>query len=313
VPTTIPVTNLNDSGGGSLREAIQYANAWTGGSVDITFDSSLSGQIVLESALDPLKNDITITGTGNVSVARDQNCGSNFAIFTINGTYNCEIDYLGISGGTESGIVNYGSLIINSCQIAQNSATTTGGGIYNDDGTVNLVGCTVENNSAGTNGGGIYNESGTIYCSNCIISYNSANSGGGIYNDSNTGKIQLSTGTEVVRNSAATDGGGIYNFGKVEMNGGYLSYNTAGRNGGGLYDVTSAVSVNFSNVQITNNSAIAATSKGGGFDLEGGAATFNTCTISGNTANTGTGIAWSTANASYTATNCTITDSVVSF
>ena len=50
---TITVTNLNDSGAGSLSEAIEFANAYTGtDEIQILIDESLAGQtIMLSSAL----------------------------------------------------------------------------------------------------------------------------------------------------------------------------------------------------------------------------------------------------------------------
>jgi hypothetical protein len=67
----------------------------------------------------------------------------------------------------------------------------------------------------------------------------------------------------------------------------------------------------FTNVQITNNSV--GTSSGGGFYLLGGSLTLDTCTISGNTAATGPGGYWSAQTSTYTATNGTINDAIVSF
>ena len=61
------VSNTNDSGPGSLRQAILDANATAGADV-ITF--SISGTITLGSTLPTINDDLTIDGTGqNVTVS----------------------------------------------------------------------------------------------------------------------------------------------------------------------------------------------------------------------------------------------------
>ena len=60
---TFTVTNNNDSGAGSLRQAITDADA-AGGSSTINFASSVSGTISLSSALPILSSSVTIDGSG---------------------------------------------------------------------------------------------------------------------------------------------------------------------------------------------------------------------------------------------------------
>ncbi|MBY0530058.1 MAG: hypothetical protein K2P51_07735 [Rhabdochlamydiaceae bacterium] len=75
---TITVTSLDDSGSGTLRDAIM--NAQNGDTID--FDSSLSGTILLESALPTITlDDITILGPSDNSITIDGN--SQYRIFTV--------------------------------------------------------------------------------------------------------------------------------------------------------------------------------------------------------------------------------------
>ncbi len=59
--TTYIVSNLNDSGAGSLRQALTNANAAAGADT-ITF--SVSGTITLASVLPDITDDVTIDGSG---------------------------------------------------------------------------------------------------------------------------------------------------------------------------------------------------------------------------------------------------------
>jgi hypothetical protein len=60
VPASLSVSNLNDAGAGSLRQAISDANSSGDASSTITFNANLSGTISLGSALDDLNKNIEI-------------------------------------------------------------------------------------------------------------------------------------------------------------------------------------------------------------------------------------------------------------
>ena len=70
--STIPVTNLLDSGAGSLRQAILDANA-LGGADTITFTPGLVGTINLAGPLPDLAGSLEIDGPGryDLTVRRD--------------------------------------------------------------------------------------------------------------------------------------------------------------------------------------------------------------------------------------------------
>src|SRR5690242_11014743 len=77
---TLTVTNLNDSGPGSLRQAILDANA-NPGADQVTFQSSLSGQITLGSQLPNITDPVDIVGPGADTL-------------TVSGNHNSRIFYL---------------------------------------------------------------------------------------------------------------------------------------------------------------------------------------------------------------------------
>ncbi|MDA8763613.1 hypothetical protein N9M92_05245, partial [Flavobacteriaceae bacterium] len=73
------VTNLNDSGSGSFRQAIIDAEA-NAGADSITFTSGLSGTITLASALPSITQNLTITGPGTSLILSGNNTHRMFTV-----------------------------------------------------------------------------------------------------------------------------------------------------------------------------------------------------------------------------------------
>ena len=63
VPADFPVTNINNTGTGSLRAAIIAVNGSNANVNIITFQDGLSGNIVLTTALDPISKEVSIRAT----------------------------------------------------------------------------------------------------------------------------------------------------------------------------------------------------------------------------------------------------------
>ncbi len=159
---TFNVTNLNDAGAGSLRQAMLDAEAAPGAD-NIIFNATLNGTINLQTELPTITQDLVIEGptaTGSaVTVARAATAATNFRIFTITaGTVS--ISDLTIADGNVTG------------------APAEGGGVHNAD-TLALARCVIrgcvatgDNNGAGTGfsaqGGGIFS-SGALTLTDCSI------------------------------------------------------------------------------------------------------------------------------------------------
>ena len=220
---TITVTNTNDSGAGSLRQAI--ADAVNGDTIDF----GVTGTITLTTGELLVDKSITIHGPGPDHLTVDGNHASGVFQVQVVGGGTATIAGLTITNGNANrggGIYNESStLTVSNCTISSNSAPDAfgvGGGIFNDvsfsNGTLEILNCTISGNSAGDNGGGIYNYGGsmnaTLKVLNSTISGNSAHFyGGGIYNLSAYGG---SAPADVLNctlsgNSAGRFGGGIYN------------------------------------------------------------------------------------------------------
>ena len=214
---TYTVTNGNDAGTGSLRAQINTANS-TSAADEIRF-SGVSLVNLTSAQLDintTTGGDLTITGgNSTVTIQRDASAG-NFRIFDIDGTGSVILDRLAIRNGTEAVVTGGGinnnqtHLTITDSTIAGNSAASSGGGIYNIGGTVNLFRSTVSENSA-FSGGGIANASGTINLQNATISGNTAtSSGGGIDITGFAGTATANIGTSTIARNSSSSGGGIY-------------------------------------------------------------------------------------------------------
>ncbi len=188
---TITVTNLNDDGSGSLRQAL--ASASDGDTIAFT----VTGSILLTSGELLVDKSVAITGPGAPNLAVDGNAKSR--VFHIAPDRDVSINGLTIANGNPSGDV----------------LQSKGGGIYNDEAALTVDSCTVTGNSA-ANGGGIYNSSmfglAILEISNSVIYGNTATiTGGGIRNDSNLSASLTISDSTLVDNSAPF-GGGIYNI-----------------------------------------------------------------------------------------------------
>jgi len=225
---TITVTNTNDSGAGSLRQAI--ADAVNGDTIDF----GVTGTITLTTGELLVNKGITIHGPGPDHLTVDGNHASGVFYVQLDGGGAASIAGLTITNGNANhggGISNVSSMLtVSNCTISGNSAPDVfgvGGGISNDvalsNATLEILNCTISGNSAGDNGGGIYNYGGsytaTLKVINSTISGNSAHFyGGGIFNISAYGG---SAPADVLNstfsgNSAGRFGGGIYNNGAVD-------------------------------------------------------------------------------------------------
>jgi hypothetical protein len=248
VPSTLTVTNNLDTGvvgDGSLRGEIAAA----GSGDTIAFAPSLSGQtIALSSTNGELKiawKNLTIQGPG----AGQLTIGGGYSrVFEVDGsTTNVTLSGLSIIDGIGTAYYPYGNTAWGG---GHSSATGTaqdgqGGAIWNG-GTLTVNGCTIAYNSAAVHfdsnfaGGGIYN-AGTLIVSNSTLAHNSvgdtygySGNGGGIYN---AGTLTVNGSTLYDNIAYGGYGGGIFSGYKstVAITGSTLTFNY-GSLGGGIYD-----------------------------------------------------------------------------
>ena len=273
--TVFSVDNLNDSGAGSLRDAIGLANVDTVAD-EITF--SVTGTIDLASQLPTITQPLTITGPGQSLLTLDADDGADntfatgdgYRIFRIAGaeTVDVEISGLTLTGGdtpdAELGgaIRNLRNLTITSSTIARNSSGARGGGIFNG-GSVTVIASTIEGNSSAS-GGGISSFGNTTIKSSTLSGNTATGRGAGLYISLN--QTATITGSTFSGNSAGTLGGGITNIGTLNLASSTITNNVAGQSGGGISSFGASDVVNAT-------SSIVAGNTGGNISTIGGLGT----------------------------------------
>lgn len=229
-----------------------------------------------------VKHTVPLTGAGKIlgQAASEQ-------VILVKGALELQSGVLQNTGGKHIFTVDRGTLDINGGYIVGGGSDgTPGGGIYVDNGTVNIQGGVIAANR-GSSGGGIFFQNGTLNISGGAVTGNWVNSGhdngGGIYVKSGT--LNLSGEGYVTNNYKACDcndcrndvnnthgGGGIAlaNSSVMNMTGGYVTGNYSGLAGGGIYAGFFGHNVGFTMSGGTIAGNCAELGEGGGLRIAGG-------------------------------------------
>jgi hypothetical protein len=271
---TYVVTSLNDTGAGSLREAISKANSNPGADT-INFGAGLQGTITLTSNHIFISDALTINGPGASLLTISG--GGNYRIFYIDNPFpqpvlpatgpDFVVSLSGLtlsSGRTATGhggaILSYKSLTLSGMALSGNQSLRGGALAYypENDGALAVTSSTLSNNTAvdttsassgyggaintGTRGGLASGTRASLTISDSRIENNvSDNSGGGL----NLSTLGLTTvlRTSIVGNQVKAmtafannrNGGGlVFVKGRLLMDGSTVSGNVAANNAGGI-------------------------------------------------------------------------------
>ncbi|QPP09064.1 hypothetical protein G4Z16_24600 [Streptomyces bathyalis] len=199
-----------------LKNAINRANTsgpnTSGGRITLASHCTytLTAPDHADDGLPEITGDVTITGR-DTTIRRNPEATQDFRIFHVVLGGNLTLNSLTISGGSlccasGGGIYNdRGTVNLNRTVIKRNH-TLAGGGVLNDDGArLNIDHSTVEGNVARSWGGGIANANGTMTMKGGALLRNRAGFGGGLANNSSTASLDSVS----VRGNTAQQGGGI--------------------------------------------------------------------------------------------------------
>ncbi|MFO0968633.1 MAG: right-handed parallel beta-helix repeat-containing protein [Gemmataceae bacterium] len=334
-PATFTVLNTNDTGAGSLRNAVAQANANLGADT-ILFDNTVFNTpqtIVLTSGAITFAGDTALTTvTGPGANLLSVSGGNTQGVWWVNSGISASISGMTVTQGRSGvgAVYNAGTLTLSDCTVTGNASTAAGGGVSNA-GTLTMTNVTISASTAVTKGGALDNRSSaTATLTDCTISGNTvtgANGGGGglsnlgaltltrctVSGNSVTGSFSSSGGintqgaaatliaidTTISGNTATDFGGGMSANGTVSLTNCTISGNTATVGGGGINSYTANTTM--VNCTVSGNQT-GASGTGGGVFVHFGSVSLKNVTVSDNTALSGGGI-YHTANGTLTVGN----------
>ena len=282
---TFPVSNLNDTGPDSLRDAITQANLTADPDV-VTFAPGLTGTITLTTGQIEIEAATDIRGPGAGTLAVSGNDASRIFALNVPSTGDSR-DPVSISGltlrngsATDGGAIysNETDMTLTAMTLRDNVSNGTGGAIDVDESPVSIIDSRLTGNESSDGGGALYtdgdnaatNTQDTVTIRNSVIDANEStnNNGGALYFDNATGGDVRIVGTQIAGNSADGTGGGIHFYGhkgSQTISDSTISGNSSTGRGGGMYvntDYDDPAGLLVENTTISGNTS----------DLEGGGA-----------------------------------------
>lgn len=281
------------TGNCTLREAVEAANTDTAvdacgagsGADTITFDAALAGATIALTLGELVLYTRTTIDASGIGVILDAQ-GDSRVLFIENRVLPPNVRLIGltITGGLADqggGILNQGTLDLESVTVTGNEALNYGGGIKNED-TLRLSRSTVEANTAGLLGGGVMSDGfGDLILRESLVADNASESGGGLMMNGSLGTLRL-IDSDVKRNTAETFGGAVLAHLEMIVEGTTFEENQA-LDGAGVYHTSTLTATN----SVFRGNL--ATGKGGGL-YNAHIATLENCVVEANEAVDGGGI-----------------------
>ncbi len=325
------VDNLNDSGPGSLRQAILDANNNPGLDA-ITFADGVTGTLSMYNGEFDIYDSVVIQGPGEANLTIDANNNSRIFDFQPNqnettleirdltlydgnsgignrgyfgpGNYRGgAIRVNGYTYETRGGPAVYSRLRLDSVTITESYAYGDGGAVFAEDSFVEIINSTISNNSSDENGGGIHIQEGALTITGSTFDQNDANEGGGGSISVDDAFSVFIDNTYVTDSYASSDGGGIY-LGNIEVNAtianSTITGNGSDSQGGGIdaFNFTDGAVLEINNTTIRYNYA---SGYGGGIYIDSSDLhVLNNSVVSNNyTDGSGGGIRFASENISH--------------
>jgi hypothetical protein len=250
------VTSSNDSGPGSLRQALANAAAIAGPDT-VTFGAGFSGATFsLQSQLIIADNDPVTLDASNLAGGLTLDAEENSRHFHVQSGKTLTLRGLTLTRGSASGnggsILNEGTLNLDRCALIENDSTGDGGAIHST-GTLDAENSAFAQNQSGGLGGGISVSGGTADLIACTLSGNSSSNGGALSLDGDP-EVELSHCTVSGNSSPAqfSTGGIVAISGDLSLEHCTVSQNAGLGSGGGLF-IDSLASVEIISCLIAGN------------------------------------------------------------
>jgi len=239
---TFTVSNLNDAGAGSLRDAIGQANAAAGADT-IQFQAGLSGTIPLASEI-AITDTLNLAGPGAGSIKGDASLGTRlFKVQHAGGSaITATLSGLTLANGhapDEGGAIwaTGDNVVVAGCIFDGNIANTRGGAIFVASANLSIDASGIWNSQTGSTGGAILFSAGDLSITRSLIMDNASEFGGGLSALSPRVNVTISD-TTFRNNTAEHTGGGIWasTASSFKVSRSAFVENTTGQpNGGGIY------------------------------------------------------------------------------
>lgn len=261
---TLTVTNLADSGTGSLRAAIASANATTGADT-IQFQPGLTGTITLTTGELHVTDSLTLVGPGASRITVDANGASR--VFHLD------------SANPENKSYTLSGLTVTGGSTGAGAGNDSGGGLFFELAAsssarppIALSNMAFAGNHAARNGGGVSVSGANLSVTNVAITGNQVTggfqpAGGGLF--FNRGQVRIER-SRIVGNNADLSAGGIYLSSpgvSAVMVDTLVQDNTATLSGGGMVGSTMS-SLSISRSAFIDN-AVTSQTEGGGLYFVG--------------------------------------------
>lgn len=212
------VTNTNDAGEGTLRQAVLNANAIAGNDT-ITFDAAVFATprtITLTSGQIAVTANTSVQGTGTALLTLNGNATSR--IFNINNGASVDLSDLTVTNGATTSwggainVVGGSNVSLLRTVVSNSTSQLQGGGIYVSNATLSVQNCTISGNTATTIGGGgiatgISIASATVNVTNSTISGNSGPGAGAMLFGSNA--VASLNHTTITNNTTSGSGAAV--------------------------------------------------------------------------------------------------------